>query len=203
MNLRLNKPQKRFLTALIFLTLSGLCFADDSTGLVSFEGIWVINAGESDDTDKQVEKAIKAAGGKIRRTGKKGKGRYRGGPVEQELYDHISYDDILQIHYSDPEFQFVYPEGFKRVFYTDNRSRIISARGNSEDSRQDYSFAGWEGDKLLVESRPRDGGWINETYSLEAAGQRLRVELQLKPSSFLLPIEIVRIFNRYEQQAPE
>ena len=165
-----------------------------------FNGLWVIDEGESDDTDRQVEIAIKAAGGQIPRTGKYGKGRYRGGPPEQALYDCISYDDVLRINYQEPEFIFTYPQNFTRVFYSDGRSRSASARG---DEGLDYSFAGWEGDTLRVESRPRDGGWITEYYTLEAGGQRLRAELQLKPSSFSKPVEIVRFFNRYQQQKPD
>ena len=53
----------------------------------SFDGDWVVNDGLSDDTDKQVEKAIKKAGGRPDSGGKKGKGRYRGGPEDQELYE--------------------------------------------------------------------------------------------------------------------
>ena len=34
-----------------------------------------------------------------------------------------------------------------------------------------------------------------ETYSLDADG-RLRVKLQLKPLTFLVPIDIVRVFDR-------
>jgi len=165
--------------------------------------MWVIDEGASDDTDRAVEKAIQKAGGRIGHTGKSGKGRYRGGPPEQELYDRISYDDVLEIRCNEPECQFTYPQHYQRVFYTDGRSRSASASGNRDHDNQDYSFAGWEGDTLRVETRPRDGGWIIENYSLEAGDQRLRVELQLKPSSFMVPVEVVRIFNRYQKPDPD
>ena len=200
------RPSHRFnhvLTVGLLLLLPGFCPAQAPSDAAGFNGLWVIDAGASDDTDRQVEKAIKAAGGQIGRTEKRGKGRYRGGPPEQELYDCISYDDVLRISYNDPEFQFIYPQNFTRVFYTDDRSRSASASGDSNDVGRDYSFAGWEGATLRVESRPRDGGWIIENYTLEAGGQRLRAELQLKPSSFGMPVEIVRIFNRYQQQNPD
>ena len=116
------------------------------------------------------------------------------------MYDHVSYDSILQIKINDPEVEFTYPKGYDRVFYTDDRSRTASASGDSKSDRQDYSFADWEDGKLIVESRPRDGGWITETYSLQADGQQLRLVTSLKPSSFLVPIKIVRIFNRYQQK---
>lgn len=171
--------------------------AQEAEPKAGFDGLWVINEDESDDTDRQVEKAIKDAGGRLPRTGKRGKGRYRGGPSDQELYDHISYDDVLQIRIEEPEVSFNYPEGFRRVFYTDSRSRSFSA---SDDDRKDYSFAAWQGDSLLVESRPRDGGRIYETYTLEAGGQRLRLDVQLKPSTFRSAVEIVRVFNRYQEE---
>lgn len=161
-------------------------------GHADLNGIWIINEELSDDTDAQVEKAIKAAGGKIKRNGKKGKERYRGGPQEEELYDRISYDGVLQIQYTAPEFRFIYADGFQRLFYSDGRGRTASATGKSSD----YSFADWEGETLLVESRPRDGGWTNETYALEQDGQQLRVELELKPLSFGASIRIVRIYDR-------
>jgi hypothetical protein len=56
---------------------------------------------------------------------------------------------------------------------------------------------------LHVESRPRDGGRIFETYTLEAGGQRLRAELELKPSSFMVPVQLVRYFNRKQQAGPD
>ena len=185
----------------ILLTSAGPYAADDLLpGQSAFNGLWVVNEELSDDTDEQVEVAIKKAGG---RTQRGGKGRYKGGPEEQALYDHISYDEVLEFRYTEPEFRLMYAEGFERVFYSDNRRRVISASGTSEHDKQDFSFASWDGDKVLVESRPRDGGWIFETYSLEntEAGEHLRVILELKPSSFADPIYITRIYDRRVQQS--
>ena len=193
----------RLLTASYLLLVAVNCLAQVPDQAAGFNGIWVIDERESDDTDRQVEKAIKKAGDRIGHTGKYGKGRYRGGPPEQELYDRISYDDILEIRYNAPEFQFTYPQAYKRVFYTDERSRSASASGSRANDNQDYSFADWEGGRLQVETRPRDGGWIIESYTLEAGGQRLRADLQLKPSNFMVPVEIVRFFNRYQQPKPD
>lgn len=180
----------------MLFTVYTAAFAETVDKQPGFDGVWVINDKLSDDTDKQVEKAIKAGGGRIKHGGKKGKYRYKGGPKEQELYDHLAYDKVLQFHHNETEFHLLYEEGFTRVFYTDNRGRSVSARGLSSGHGQDYSFAGWEGDKLLVESRPRDGGKTNETYSLEAGGAQLRVELHLEPLSFGAPINIIRIYDR-------
>ena len=159
-------------------------------------GSWILNQELSDDTDRQVEKAIKAGGGKIKRSGKRGKGRHRGGPADQELYDHISYDEALHIHSRSPEYRLVYDDDFQRVFYSDGRGRVASASGSATGERQDFSFAYWEDHILVVESRPRDGGTISENYSLDAGTGQLRVELLLQPLSFLEPINIVRIYDR-------
>ncbi len=172
--------------------------ADD--GNPAFNGTWLINEELSDDTDKQVEKAIKAAGGKVTRTKKKGKGRYKGGPPEQALYDHISYDEILRFQYREPEFHLLYEDNFERVFHSDGRRRTASASGTTRGERQDFAFASWSGsNKLYVEARPRDGGRTNEVYTLvksETGEDLLRVELKLNPLMFAGPLKIVRFYER-------
>jgi hypothetical protein len=160
----------------------------------NFLGSWIVNEELSDDTDKQVEIAIRAAGGKLPRTGKKGKGRYRGGPKEHEIYDHISYDDELDFQYSPPEFKLIYDDGFERTFHSDNRKRVVSASGTISGDNQDFSFASWENKQLLVETRARDGGWIFET--LELSEDNLIITMEIKPSSFAEPINIKRVYIR-------
>lgn len=200
MRIRLLKYLIQTLTLLFILLVGGVLRAAESSAPVpAFAGIWVVDNNASDDTDKQVELAIKQEGGRLPRTKKKGRGRYRGGPANQAMYDHISYDEILQIKIDTPKIEFIYPKHYRRVFYTDDRSRTVNASGGDHSDRQDYSFGDWENGKLLVESRPRDGGWITETYSLQDKGKRLRLFVRLKPSTFMVPIEIVRIFNRYQQ----
>jgi hypothetical protein len=153
----------------------------------------VINEEMSDDPDEQVERAIKKGGGKVRR-GKKTRGRYRGGPPTQKLYDHLSYDEELHFEYKKPEFRLRYDDGFERVFHSDGRRQVISTE--SLANRTDYSFAGWEGDILYVESKPMDSGYIVETYSLINEGRQLQVLLQLEPSTFVAPIKIRRVYDR-------
>ncbi len=158
-------------------------------------GTWIINSELSDNTDKQVEAALKAAGEKIeRKLFNNEKDRYRGGPVEQELYDHISYDQELNIVLSEPEFSFTYDDDFHRSVFTDNRNRSVSL--NSIEELKDFSFAHWENNKLLVEARPRDGGFAEESYSLISAGTQLRVEFYIFPEAFRVPIELVRVYDR-------
>ena len=164
-----------------------------------FNGVWVFDEGASDNTDRQVEKAIKASGGKPIK-GKSGNEKYRGGPPEQELYDALSYDRMLQISIAGPEVRMRYPNDLERVFYTDNRPRSVSA---VESAVKDYSFATLQGNRMLVESRPRDGGRIHEEYDLLDGGKRLRITMQLLPSNFGETVEIRRVFNRYEEVKSE
>ncbi|MEJ2760081.1 MAG: hypothetical protein P8126_00695 [Gammaproteobacteria bacterium] len=181
------------LAAVLFLCCRPLAAEQaEHKAIPAFAGDWVINPKLSQDTDAQVEKAIRAAGGRPDSGGKKGKGRYRGGPPDQELYDRMAYDDVLNIRIDPLEVTFTYADGFKRTFYTDGRGRSVSATG----TRQDYSFGGWGRHKLYVEARPRDGGRTSEVYSLEAEGNRLKAELHLKPLDFMVPIDIARVYDR-------
>ena len=165
----------------------------------SISGHWVINDDLSDNTDDQVEEAIKAAGGRVQRRGlfaKKVEDRYRGGPPDQELYDRISYDDVLTISYNDPEMVFEYADGFRRLFHTDGRTRSTGVNDYFDSGGADFSFGNWNGQRLLVEGRPRDGGYTLETYTLESQGQRLRIEMTLEPFVFGAPISLTRVFDR-------
>lgn len=162
-------------------------------------GSWVANLELSDDADKAVEKAIKKDGGKPDSGGKRGRARYRGGPANQELYDRMTWDDVLTIQRAAPEFRFTYADNYSRVFYTDGRSRTVSATGTASGDNLDFSFGSWGGDTLNVEARVRDGGWTKERYTLqtsETGGQQLRVELELAPLGFREPVRVVRIFDR-------
>ena len=177
----------------IALTLLLCAVRAEAAGAIpAFNGDWVFNQDLSDDTDKKVEEAIKAAGGRPDSGGKKGRGRYRGGPKEEELYDRMAYDDVLSIRIDPPQITFTYADGFTRTFYTDGRGRTVSANGETTD----YSFGGWGNGKLSVESVPRDGGWTREEYSLQAGVNRLRAELHMKPLTFMGTISIVRIYDR-------
>jgi len=172
--------------------------AADESPQTLLEGSWRINEELSDDTDEAVEAAIIKAGGRVERRwfGRPEKGRYRGGPQEHELYDRISYDEVLRISYDAPEVWFGYEEGWQRIFHTDGRTRSIGASGFYENGGQDFSFGAWEGEALYVEGRPRDGGFTMETYTLQDNGSRLRVELTIKPANFGAAIEMVRVYDR-------
>ncbi len=184
---------KSMLGGVLLLLLNSAATATLADGVAAFNGHWVINEELSDDPDKQVERAIKQGGGKVPR-GKKTKGRYRGGPPTQKLYDHLSYDEELNFHYAQPEFRLVYEQDFERVFYSDGRLQVISTKTLA--NRTDYSFAGWEGEVLYVESKPMDSGYIMETYRLINNGSQLQVQLQLEPATFAAPIKIRRVYDR-------
>lgn len=161
-------------------------------------GNWVINEELSDNSDDQVEQAIRDGGGKVPRRwfSRRPEDYYRGGPEEQELYDRISYDDVLTIEFSQPEFIFTYADDYRRVFHTDGRRRSTTANSFYEGGAADFSFGNWDGAALIVEARPRDGGFTLETYTLLEEGSRLRVEMAIEPDSFRSAINLTRIYDR-------
>lgn len=181
----------------MFLVLPSLLFSFtlQAQDRQAFAGDWIINSELSDNTDKQVEGTLRAMGQKIDRCwfGCKDD-RYRGGPAEQELYDRISYDYSLHIELNEPEYVFTYDDGYRRPVYTDGRSQSVSLTGL--DALEDFSMAHWEGNRLLVEARPRDGGFANETYTLMQNGTQLRVEMYIQPGSFTAPVQIVRVYDK-------
>lgn len=190
----------RFLVAVLFsgVAASAAFAADENLTAQLLVGSWVINDELSDNTDDQVEAAIKEAGGKVRRRwfSKREEDFYRGGPAEQELYDRVSYDDVLTISIDGVECTFEYADNYTRVFHSDGRRRQSSANSFYREGSEDFSLSHWEGDKLIVEARPRDGGFTLETYSLSEDGNQLTIEMQLEPDSFGAAISLVRIFNR-------
>jgi hypothetical protein len=178
--------------AFALLLLSMCSMAQDRQAIA---GNWIINTDLSDNTDSQVAKALRAMGEKVGRCwlGCE-EDRFRGGPKEQELYDRISYDKGLSITLGDQEYLFTYDDNYPRAVFTDGRSQSVSLTGL--ENVEDFSFAHWEDNSLLVEARPRDGGFANEIYTLIEEGTRLRVEMYIQPRSFDVPLEIVRIYDR-------
>lgn len=162
-------------------------------------GHWVINDELSQNTDDRVEAAILEAGGQVQRRGwfsRREEDRYRGGPADQELYDRISYDDVLTVSYEDPRFVFEYADGYRRVFHSDGRRRSTGVNDYFESGGEDFTFANWEGERLIVEGRPQDGGFTIEIYTLLDGGARLQVEMTLQPFVFGAPVTLRRVFDR-------
>ncbi|MED5412686.1 MAG: hypothetical protein VYE30_10100 [Pseudomonadota bacterium] len=195
----------KLLTALTQILLLGIAIlsltfpaAQENMGS-QMVGEWIINDDLSDNTDDQVEEAIEAGGG----DGGRGffnrqEDFYRGGPPEHELDDRISYDDLLTIEYSEPEFRFTYEDNYFRIFHTDGRRRRTTANDFFEGGGTDWSEGNFENEALVVEARPRDGGFATEIYTLENDGYRLRIEMLIQPLSFREPIELVRYFDRVD-----
>jgi len=194
----------RFLFSFLCLgILSAATLAQDSDSTVIsgqlFVGHWVINEELSQNTDDQVEVAIRASGGQVQRRSlfrREPEDRYRGGPPEQELYDRVSYDDVLTISYSEPEIRFEYADGFTRIFHDDGRRLTVGVNNYFESGGSDFSMAIWENESLLVEGRPRDGGFTFETYTLLENGARLRVEMELQPQTFGAAVNLIRVYDR-------
>lgn len=163
----------------------------------SLAGNWVINEELSEATDDKVEEALRASG--IRTN----KGMfsnddeyYRGGPAEQELYDFISYEKTLQISLAEAVYTFSYGE-FVRPVYMDGRGNRVSLSGL--DEVEDFSFGNWRDEELIVEGRPRDGGFTDEHYRLSEDGSQLIVELYLQPLAFSTGIELLRVYDRVSE----
>ncbi len=191
---------KTAMVGLIALMASNIHAAEALDVRTAIIGSWIVNEDLSDKTDDKVEAAIKEAGGKP------SKGFfdreddfYRGGPAEQELYDRVSYDKVLTIAYENPEFRFQYADNFIRVFHTDGRTRQTTANSFFVAGGDDFSFGNWDGDRLIVEARPRDGGFTLETYTLQENGTQLRVEMVIEPNNFGAAIILVRIYDRANQ----
>lgn len=193
------KPFRLLSATVLLLAAAALGAQDFSTEPVpALAGTWVFNKDQSDSTDDKVEAALRKMGERVRRGWfERRDDVYRGGPAEQELYDRISYDKLLEIELDADVYHFTYAGEYERPVYLDNRSQSVSL--TQLDRVEDFSMAHWEDGKLLVEARPRDGGFAEETYTLLNGGQQLQVELYIKPRSFIEVIEIVRVFDR---QAP-
>lgn len=158
-------------------------------------GSWRINEQLSDDTDKQVERALRASGQKVSSSWfDRRKDKYRGGPAEQELYDRFSYDPVLTISTAENGYIFEYADSFSRTVFTDNRSRAVSL--TALDTVEDFSLGHWENERFLVEAHPRDGGFASEVYTLQNGGAQLQVEFVIRPSSFSEEIELKRVYDR-------
>jgi len=189
-------PLLAALRKLLLPLLLGCCAfstAQDANPVI--DGHWRINEELSDNTDKQVEHALRAAGERVRRSWfDRRKDRYRGGPADQELYDRLSYDPVLTVTTIDDGYNFEYADGYSRAVYTDNRSRAVSL--TALDSVEDFSLGHWENGRFLVEAHPRDGGHVSETYTLLEGGARLQVELIARPGTFSEDIELKRVYDK-------
>ncbi|MAM71808.1 MAG: hypothetical protein CMP91_11775 [Gammaproteobacteria bacterium] len=159
-------------------------------------GHWVINEELSETTDEKVEIALQASGFEVNKGMFNSDDEYyRGGPVEQELYDYISYEDTLDIDIAEDEYTFVYGD-YTRPVYLDNRGARVSLSGI--DEVEDFSWGLWQDDTLIVEARPRDGGFTDERYTISQGenGSLLTVELYIQPNGMSTGVELTRVYNK-------
>lgn len=182
-----------FLAILILVGAGNASAQEPATGI---NGAWMLNIEDSDDPDKKIERAIRDMGGRPDADGKRGRGRYKGGPKEQEIYDHLIYDETLSISQNGAEMKMLYAEGFERSFFTDGRGRTVSASGSNGSDAQDFSFGAWVGNTLNVEAKPLDGGWTQESYTVDPVTKQLRVLLKLKPLLFPAVVETQLVYDR-------
>lgn len=183
------------LASIFFLLWGSSLLAQEVAMVPAMAGAWVVNERQSDSTDKKVEAALKAMGQKVKRSWfSRDKEQFRGGPAEHELYDRISYDHNLHIQLDGETYFFTYDQEYERPVYTDGRRRSVSL--NALEQVDDFSFGHWENGSLLVEGRPRDGGFSEESYSLVNNGTQLQARLLIRPRSFSVPIELTRIYDR-------
>lgn len=193
--LRRGTPLPALLLALLVLCVLSAALPALSQPEPAIAGHWVFNEKLSDDTDDEVEKTLKAMGQKVKsRFFSRNKEYYRGGPAEQELYDRLSYDRELVIQFGADQYLFTYAGEFERPVFLDDRRRSVSLTGL--DAVEDFSFGHWENDVLLVEARPRDGGFAEESYRLINNGTQLEARFYIQPQSFTKPVQLKRVFDR-------
>ena len=177
-------------TAFLFLFATPFISAQDT----SLTGAWLINGDLSDVTDDKVELALIASGSKpTKGFFNRDREHYRGGPAEQEMYDFISYELTLDISLDQAEYTFQYGR-FLRPVYLDNRGNNVSLSGINEV--KDFSFGHWENNQLVIEGRPRDGGFTDERYNLSDDGMQMTVKLFIQPKFFGAAIELLRVYDR-------
>ncbi len=183
----------------LFLVLVTAFISIDSSAQTEFiKGKWLINEDLSENTDDKVELALEASGVKPSKGFfNRDEEYYRGGPAEQEMYDYISYEKTLDISITESEYLFQYG-AFERLVYLDDRGNRVSLTGLNEVT--DFSFAHWENEHLMIEARPRDGGFTDEIYTLSQDKQQLTAQLYIQPKGFRAPIELVRIYDRLESE---
>ncbi len=161
---------------------------DDISTRPNFTGIWVLNHSVSDDP-KQVLNKMKhgkngpPGAGKASGSGPGGMGRDKPGNGRPEGMSrsmdgfrpnkNVNQPELLKkllinelvIRHNEPLFRI----NMERI-YTDLRGSSISVLGGANQS---VSFAGWEGNSLVVETTKDNGSKINERFTLLSNPQRL------------------------------
>lgn len=158
-------------------------------------GRWLLNAKESEDPRKMMRKATPPRD-RFERDEDGGRGRSRALPLPDAARPFTEpwfSDSPLQISAEGPRMSIDYADGTRRTFYTDGRSRIVSAREAPDPTG--YSSGYWDGDALVVQTQPRDGGRIVERFELSADRQHLRVKMQARPIYAPFSFEVERVYD--------
>ncbi len=170
---------------------------DDKTTRPNFTGVWVLNHSASDDSKEVLNKMKKGKNGPSgsgKRSGRGPGGMGRGKPESgrpgdmahsideslpignnngPELLEKLLINELV-IQHNEPLFRV----NMKRI-YTDLRGSSVSVLGGADQS---VSFAGWEGNSLVIETTQDDTPKTNERFTLLANPKRLErtTEIQLR-----------------------
>lgn len=169
---------------------------DDKTTRPNFTGVWVLNHSASDDPKEVLNKIKKGkndppGGGKGSGRGPGGMGRGKpengrpGGMAHSideslpignnngpKLLEKLLINELV-IQHNEPLFRV----NMERI-YTDLRGSSVSVLGGADQS---VSFAGWEGNSLVIETTQDDTQKTNERFTLLTSPKRLErtTEIQL------------------------
>lgn len=165
-----------------------------------FSGLWLINPALSDDVETKLKELQQIAmfqrerewTQKREKETSSGKKRLRRRSVNREkmeqrlvyIPDEMDFliDDVRQhfhsirsirIRHSDPLLRLRSDDGKSRRIYTDGRGAKIRAMGGVD---QLVSFAGWEGELIVVESQLLRNLKLKETFSIDAKTGQLGLQ---------------------------
>jgi hypothetical protein len=88
--------------------------------------------------------------------------------------------------------------GHTRTFYPDGKKH----HETNADGKKTSIKAEWDGDSLIVESKPGHSGKLTETYALSPDGQQLYVVSRFEDSSLAGPLSIRRVYDLAKAPAP-
>ena len=125
------------------------------------------------------------AGGRGTRGGPPGGGRPPGGPRE-DLRAVLDAPSEMTITHTEAEIAVLETDGRLRALHPDGRS-YRTAAGAEVETR-------WDGERLVVETRPDDGPKLVETFTIESDPRRLVVSIALRPPSGD-PVTVRRVYD--------
>ena len=207
------KPSTVWSGILLTLVLASgaLMAADSGAQHPDFTGAWELDERMSEDPVEQAKKAMaelrsdwrsgSRGGGGGRGGGKGGSGGGRGtgrgdgadsnqGAMASRVTVLVgSGADRLAIAQDDPQVSITYSTDLTRTLYTDGRNvETKDARGEVKTTSK------WKKTKLVVEAKS-DLGKVTENYELEEGGNRLFVDVKVKPEGEMPSFTFRRTYN--------